>query len=126
MNKRSFLNTDWFLVVPVFILVAISLVTLLSLNFSFFKSQLIFLIISIFVFLFFSQANYKALILYAKAIYIISIVLLALILFLGIESRGSIRWIEIFGFRFLFSEFLKPFLAISLTGFLVEKKIYNF
>ena len=126
MNKRSFLNTDWFLVVPVFILVAISLVTLLSLNFSFFKSQLIYLIISIFAFLFFSQADHKALILYGKPIYIISIVLLILILFLGIESGGAIRWIEIFGFRFQFSEILKPFLAISLTGFLVAQKKYNF
>lgn len=126
MNKRSFLNLDLLLIVPVFILIAISLVTLLSLNFSFFWSQLVFLIISIIAFLFFSQTNLKTLSLFGKPIYIISIILLVLILFLGIESRGAIRWIEILGFRFQFSEILKPFLAVSLAGFLSTNKKYDF
>ena len=45
---------------------------------------------------------------------------------MGIESRGAIRWIEILGFRFQLSEILKPFLAISLTGYLIEKKNNSF
>ena len=125
MNRNKSLGIDWFLVLPVVILIAISLVTLISLNFSFFQSQLIFFIVGIFAFFFFSQTNYKILGIYSKPIYIISLILLLLVLFLGIESRGAIRWIEILGFRFQFSEILKPFLAVSFASFLIEKKRYN-
>ena len=126
MNRNGILNIDLFLIVPVLILVIVSLVTLFSLNFSFFSSQLIFFGICIVAFLFFSQSNYKVLAFYAKPIYIISLILLVLVLFLGIESKGAVRWVEIFGFRIQFSEILKPFLTISLASYLVENKKNNF
>ena len=126
MNNKGILGVDWFLLYPVFILVVISLVTLLSINVAFFKSQLVFLTVSILAFLFFSQANYKLLAFYSKPIYIISLILLILVFFLGIESRGAIRWVEVFGFRFQFSEILKPFLSISFAGYLVNRKNYSF
>ena len=122
MSNKGILGVDWFLLLPVFILVAISLITLFSLSSTFFKSQLIFLVVSVFAFLFFSQANYKLLSIYSKPIYILSLILLVLVLFLGIESRGAVRWVEIFGFRFQFSEILKPFLSISFAGYLVNRK----
>lgn len=111
---------------PVGVLVVLSLVTLLSINVSFFRSQLVFLAVSIFAFIFFSQVNYKIIQLYAKPIYIVSVVLLVLVLILGIESRGSVRWIEILGFRIQFSEILKPFLAVSLSSYLVNLKSHSF
>ncbi len=126
MNRKSLWDIDWGLILPVGILVVLSLVTLLSLNTVFFRSQLVFLIISIFAYIFFSQVNYKIIQLYAKPIYIVSIVLLILVLILGIESRGSVRWIEILGFRIQFSEILKPFLAISLSSYLVNLKNTSF
>ncbi len=125
MNRRG-LGIDWFLMAPVGALVVISLVTLFSLNIDFFKSQFLFLIVSIIAFIFFSQTNYKILDVYSKPVYIISLVLLVLVFFLGIETRGSLRWIEIFGFRIQFSEILKPFLAISFASYLVGKRNYNF
>jgi len=126
MNRKSLWDIDWSLMVPVGILVALSLVTLFSLDISFFRSQLVFLVISVFAFIFFSQVNYKIIQLYAKPIYIASIVLLILVLILGIESRGAVRWIEILGFRIQFSEILKPFLAISLSSYLVNLKQTSF
>ncbi len=120
------MNFDWQLVLPVIALVIVSLFTLFSLNPVFFKSQLVFLVVSFTAFLFFSQANYKILSFYAKPIYIISFFLFVLVFFIGFESRGSVRWIDIFGFRIQFSEVLKPFLAISLAGYLSEKKNFNF
>lgn len=126
MNKRNLLRVDWYLVLPVIVLVLLSLVTLLSLNASFFRSQLIFLIVSVFAFIFFSQFNYKIVKIYAAPIYIFSLIVFTLIIFLGVESRGAVRWIDIFGFRFQFSEILKPFLAISFANYLIEKKQYNF
>jgi rod shape determining protein RodA len=125
MNSKSF-GIDWFLIIPVALLVVISLVTLFSINPSFFKSQLIFLIISLLAFVFFSQTNYKILDTYSKPIYIISLILLVLVFFLGIESRGSTRWVDFLGLRAQFSEVLKPFLAISFASYLANIKNHNF
>ncbi len=126
MNRNGILNIDWYLLLPVFALITISLFTLFSLNISFFKNQLIFLAVSLFAFFFFSQTNYRILKIYTVPIYIFSLILLILILFIGIESRGSVRWVDIFGFRIQFSEVLKPFLAISLASYLTERRNYNF
>lgn len=125
MTKKSIWTLDWGLLIPVGILVLISLVTLSSVNFSFFKSQLIFLFLSLVIFFIFSQVNYKILQFYSTPIYIASIILLVIVLVLGIESRGSVRWIEFAGFRIQFSEILKPFLAISLASFLSKIKTYS-
>lgn len=126
MNRKIISDIDWFLLVPVAILVLISLVTLFSLSTDFFRNQFIFLLFSFFAFIFFSQANYKVLSIYCKPIYFLSLGLLVLVLFLGIESRGSFRWFEFFGLRIQFSEVLKPFLAISFASYLAERKTYNF
>jgi len=126
MNRRGFWNLDFGILVPVCVLLIISLATLFSLNISFFQSQIFFLVIAVAGFLFFSQVNYKVLLLYKTPIYIISLVLLAIVLVLGIESRGAVRWIEIVGFRIQFSEVLKPFLAVSLAAFLTERKNTSF
>lgn len=107
---------------PVLVLLILSLTTLFTIDFGLFRNQLIFALISIFAFLFFSQSNYKVTQFYAKPIYIVSIILLLLVLALGIESRGAVRWIEVLGFRIQFSEILKPFLAVSLASYLTQSK----
>ena len=126
MNRRMLFDIDWGLIAPVIILVILSLTTLFSINISLFKSQFTFFIIGIIAFLFFSQTNYRTVSLYSAPIYIISVVLLFIVLVAGIESRGSVRWLELFGFRVQFSEIFKPFLAISLSSFLVSKNNYSF
>lgn len=126
MNKNAGIKIDWSLLLPVVVLAAISLITLFSLNPVFFQSQIVFLFIAFVGYIIVSQTNYKILRLYSVPIYIVSLVLLILVLILGIESRGSIRWIEIFGFRIQFSEILKPFLAVSFAGFLSGRKQSTF
>jgi len=125
MNRQSLFNIDWGLLAPVIVLVTFSLTVLFSMDTSLFKSQLIFFIVGIFAFLFFSRTNYKAIKLYALPIYVISIILLVVVLFLGVETRGSIRWLEVFGFSLQFSEILKPFLAISLAAYLSSENNYS-
>lgn len=114
------------MIIPVGLLIIISLVTLFSLNPDFFKSQVIFLVISIVAFIFFSQTNYKILDTYSKPIYIASLIMLVLVFFLGFESRGSMRWVQFLGLRAQFSEVLKPFLAISLASYLTNLRNHNF
>lgn len=119
---RTFLRIDFGLLIPALILLIFSLITLFSLNFNLFKNQLIFSIISFFAFLFFSLTNQRILKLYGPHIYAVSIILLFLVLLIGTESRGATRWIDLLGVRIQFSEILKPFLAISLASFLVNRK----
>ena len=126
MNRNILSGIDWFLVIPVAILVLISLVTLFSVNPIFFQSQLIFLIVGIFGFIFFSQTNFKIVKLYKTPIYIFSLIALSLVFIIGIESRGAVRWIDILGFRFQFSEILKPFLAVSFASYIIDRKSHNF
>lgn len=122
MNREGFFAIDWSLLIPAGILLIMGLTTLFSINPSFFTSQLIFAILSILAFLLFSHINYKILEVYAVPIYITSLIVLAFVLLLGFESRGAVRWIDIFGFRIQFSEILKPFLIISLASFLGNRK----
>jgi rod shape determining protein RodA len=113
---------DFLLLLPVVVLVSVSLVTLLSLNFDFFKSQLFNLIVSVVVFLFFSQINIEFIKQLKMPIYLISLILLFVTLAIGIESHGAIRWINIFGVQLQFSEILKPFLALIFASLLAENQ----
>lgn len=120
MNRGILSNINFSLLFPVLALVGFSLTVIFSVNVSLFWNQLIFFGISLVAFLLCTHINYQVIKLYAKPIYFGSIIVLLSLLFLGIESRGAVRWFEIFGFRVQFSEFMKPFLAISLSAYLSD------
>lgn len=125
MNRHSLLKNDWGILTPVLVLATLSLTALFSIDFSLFKSQLMFFIIGIFIFIFFSQMNYKNMRFYSLPIYVFSIISLIILLIIGVETRGSVRWLELFGFGIQFSEILKPFLAISLASYLSSRNSYS-
>lgn len=54
--------------------------------------------------------------------YWLGIALLVLTYFLGFESRGSKRWIDLYFFSFQASEFFKPFFAIFIAQYFVVNK----
>lgn len=122
MNRGGISRFDLGLLMPVIILVVIGLATLLSINIGYFKSQLIFFILSLFLFFVFSQISLKVMEFYSPFIYIVSLILLFIILLIGIESRGAIRWIELGGVRIQFSEILKPFLIVCFASLLSQRK----
>lgn len=126
MKRGSFLDIQWSLLIPVIVLVILSLTTLFSINSSFFKNQAFYLGVSLLAFIIFSNVNYKLLKFYSLPIYIISIIVLTIVLVLGIESRGAVRWMDIFGIRIQFSEFFKPFLAVSLASYLAGRENLSF
>lgn len=125
MKAKAKIKIDYQLMIPVIILVSLSLVTLLSLNPAFFKSQLISLVIASLAFLLFSQVNTHFIQKFRLPIYIVSIVILCITLAIGIESRGATRWIDVFGIRLQFSEILKPFLAIAFASWVADQKTPN-
>lgn len=126
MHRLSFPQVDWLLMAPVMVLLFLSLSTLFSIDQAIFKSQLLFLGLSAVVFIFVSQFNISILKYYSLQIYIISLVILFALLFLGIEARGSVRWFELFGFGIQFSELLKPLLAVALASYLSNLKNFHF
>ncbi len=126
MNKGILSALDWSLLFPTIILVIFGLATIFSVSTTFFTSQLIYVFVSLFAFFLFSQVHYKVIQLYGIHIYIAAVIILLFVLFLGFESRGAVRWVDVFGFRIQFSEILKPFLIISLASFLKNGKNYSF
>lgn len=113
-------KVDFWLAVPVTILIVISLTTLASINPAYLRSQSISLVIGIIFFLIFSKINFRSLSILRTPLYIATIVLLGLVLVVGIESRGSVRWVELLGIRFQFSELLKPVAAIVFASYLAD------
>ncbi len=125
MHQKLPLYLDIKLILPVLVLVTLSLVTLFSIDVSFFRYQLLFCIASIIVFLFVSQIDYRSLEMLSVPIYIGSLICLLIVLFLGFSTRGAVRWLALFGFSIQFSEILKPLLAISLASFLAQKNVMS-
>ena len=123
--RLNLTSIDWWLMIPVFILVTFSLATLFSIDVAIFRSQLIFSIISFVMFLALTQINSSVLRYYSIPIYIFSLIVLGIVLLIGAETRGSVRWVDFFGIRIQFSEILKPFLALALAGFLSNLKDYS-
>ena len=62
---------------------------------------------------------------YSYLIYIISITLLILVLFLGVNDQGSNRWISLFGFTFQPSELTKIALVICLSRYYDDYELIN-
>lgn len=123
---RSIFAIEWDLLTPVLILIVLSLVTLFSISFSYFLNQLFFVGISLVFFFISSQINYRVVPFYTRHIYITSLILFSILFVIGIESRGAVRWVELFGLRVQFSEILKPFLALALSSFIVKKEDTSF
>ncbi|HEX7041914.1 MAG TPA: FtsW/RodA/SpoVE family cell cycle protein [Patescibacteria group bacterium] len=126
MNLNVLRRVDWQLVAPVIVLLFISLTTLFSINVVLFRNQILFSFLSLVIFVFFIQVDLSSYEDFAKPIYIVSIIGLIILLFLGIESRGAVRWLTFFGYGIQFSEIFKPFLAVSLASFLATHKNTTF
>jgi rod shape determining protein RodA len=120
MNKVFFAHIDWHLLIPSFVLVFIGLATLFSVNGDFFRNQLIYFLFSFALFVFFTNVDYAVFQFYAFPIYVVSLIFLLFVLLLGIESRGAVRWVEIFGVSVQFSEILKPFLTLAFAAVLLK------
>lgn len=54
---------------------------------------------------------------YTRYLYVVTVLLLLFVFILGVETRGSLRWISIAGLQFQPSEFIKPVLILFLARF---------
>ena len=91
-----------------------------SLNeFHFIKKHYFFTFLTLFFIIIFSFFSPKGLVNISYAGLTISIFLITTLLLISAKNNGSIRWLNVFGYSFQPSEFLKPFIIIICTLILI-------
>ncbi len=112
-----------------FSLVSTSLVASDKLNtndYSFFFKHLVFIFLGLIVIFFLSSIDKEQLFRFSIIFFFISFIILALVPFIGIEVKGSKRWIDFYFLpRFQPIELVKPFLIIFISLILSSQKFIN-
>ncbi len=108
------------LLISVGLLLCFGLTTIWSTVPNLFWVQLSFLVIGVFVALIFYKLDFSIAFSLSTFIYIFSIFLLVITLFLGQSIRGATRWIGIGAYQLQTSEIVKPLLALAYAGFLAK------
>lgn len=121
MNKRIF-NLDWSLVLASLGILVLGLVAISGLEKDLFLQQLLNALIGLLFFLLFSKINYHFYSHFKWWIFIGLIVFLSSTFVFGAVTRGSIRWIEIFGLTLQPSELIKPLGVVFFASLLQEFK----
>ena len=118
-----------FLIGLFFSLVSTSLIASDKLNtndYSFFFKHLVFIFLGILVIFVFSSIDQNKLLKYSVVIFVFSLILLILVPLIGIEVKGSKRWIDLYFLpRFQPIELVKPFLIIFISLILCSQKYNN-
>ena len=95
-------------------------------SYFFFFKHLIYICIGIFIIFVFSSINTEQLFRYSIILFFVALISLFLVPIIGIEVKGSKRWIDLFSLpRFQPIEVLKPFLIIMLATILCNNKNSN-
>ena len=127
INKSIFLLISLLFIIGLFFsLVSTSLIASDKLDtnsYFFFFKHLIYVLIGISLIFIFSSFNSDQLYKYSIFLFFISLISLFLVPFVGVEVKGSKRWIDLFFLpRFQPIEVLKPFLIIILATILCDIK----
>jgi cell division protein FtsW len=95
-------------------------------NYFFFFRHLVYILIGIAVLIFFSSLSEKNLFKYSIYLFFIFLFFLFLVPVLGVEVKGSKRWLELFFLpRFQPAELVKPFIIIFIASILCSEKKFN-
>jgi len=95
-------------------------------DYSFFFKHLVFIILGLIVIIILSSINQNKLFKYSILVFFISLIFLLLVPLIGIEVKGSRRWIDLYLLpRFQPIELVKPFLIISISLILCNQKYSN-
>ena len=127
IDKSIFLLISLLFIIGLFFsLVSTSLIASDKLDtnsYFFFFKHLIYVLIGISLIFIFSSLNSDQLYKYSIILFFISLISLFLVPFIGVEVKGSKRWIDLFFLpRFQPIEVLKPFLIIILATILCDIK----
>ena len=125
---RKISKLDWKSIGAVAFLLASGFVTIYSFSIgvkdedtNIFQKQLIFLLIGIVFFVFFSLLDYRTWMKYSNFLYLASLVLLTSVLLFGQTIRGTSGWFSLRLFNFQPVELVKIFSVIFLANYFVKK-----
>ena len=123
MLRRIFEDFDWFLFLPSLFLCLLSILIIQSVAPNLVLIHVLTIFTGLLLYFIFSLVDYRAFENLGKPFYIFSVVFLIITFVIGLESRGSTRWIEIGSFRIQASELIKPLLIIFFAGLFINKPI---
>lgn len=105
------------MIIAVLLLLSLGITVIYTSSLTLAIQQLIFSLVGFIFYFLLRTFDYKNLKVLIKPSYIIIFLFLIFTLFLGIETRGSVRWIPLGPFNFQPSEFAKPILILALAAF---------
>ena len=95
-------------------------------DYSFFFKHLFFIFLGIIIIFFLSSVSQEKLLKFSIIIFLFSLIFLFLVPIIGLEVKGSKRWIDLYLLpRFQPIELVKPFLIISISLILSSQKYNN-
>lgn len=109
---------DWVILICILLLSGFGAGVIGSVAPEVFLQQAIFYILGLAVFFIFSRIDFRVYSNLRNPIYFLALVLFAITLFLGLETRGAVRWIPLGPFRLQFSEIFKPLLVVAFASIL--------
>lgn len=114
---RNFSLTTWPVVLSSFLLLSIGILVIFSSSKELAIQQLTFTLIGIVLYFIIERLDYRIFNNISLPLYLLVTALLIFVLLLGIQTRGSIRWIPMGIFNIQPSEFAKPALILVLAHF---------
>lgn len=137
MNKRDILllqkkikKADYSLIFKVILLIGISLSTVYTATsyrtLVYFKKEIIWILLGLFVYFFVSLIDYKKYAKYYKVIYILNILMLLSVFVFGNSAKGAKRWIDIGLVNIQPAEFSKLFVILTFGEILILNYKKNF
>lgn len=119
-------RVDFFLFIPIILLISISILILNSISSSLFPNYYIYIAVSIFLFFIFSNIDYEMFSSFYHLIYFICLFLLILVLLIGNITRGSVRWISLGNLTIQPAEIVRPFLVLFWSSFIAANTRLTF
>jgi rod shape determining protein RodA len=113
---------DFFIYTSIIGLSIFSLFNIFGISKSLIDNQIVYIVLGNIAFFIFYMLGISFFKFNSRLFFIIATVLLIITYIIGVESRGSKRWIDFYLFRFQSSEFLKLFFIIYLADFLSTRK----
>jgi rod shape determining protein RodA len=131
IDRRLLKNFDWSIPFVAILISLLGVATIYSATRpvfdlhqqTFYLRQLYWIGLGVIVFLVVISIDYRYLIRFAYILFLIGLVLLVIVLFVGRKGMGAQRWIPLGPFSFQPSEFFKIFFVITLSRYLSETEL---
>lgn len=120
---KKILLSNWSTIILLLVISILSLFTILSIQPSLFRSQLIYICLGFVAYFVASRINPSYFQAFSKEFYFGGVILLVITFFVGNITKGSVRWIDFGFFQFQPSEIIKPFMIIFFADRFSKQKV---